>query len=219
MVFVFNLDAIVVALIAVVLLIPIALLRWLNVIDEESAILSGSWALFAASLIATGKNLRGRLFFFFPTWMATLSCALYASYNLFEKVVSFTKIAFVFFLLLLFILLFFLFFQEKKQIKDLPYKILQLPDKNNGMLSYLKGIKELFFFPLFGKWTEDMCEYNIRVLQFLKENDIEMKFSEEFHANLIDTKNNISGGGNQKPDNKIRESFMSEIDHQIKLWK
>lgn len=219
MVFVFNIHAVFVALIAVVLLIPIALLRWLNVIDEESAILSGSWALFAASLIATGQNLRGRLFFFFPTWMVTLSCALYASYHLFEKVVSFTKIAFLVFLLLVFILLVFLFFHDKKQIKDLPFKILQLPDKNDGMLSYLKAIKGLFFFPLFSKWTEEMCEYNIRVLQFLKENDIEMKFSEEFRANLIDTKNNISSGGNQKPDSKIRESFMSEIDHQIKLWK
>lgn len=219
MVFVFNIHAVFVALIAAVLLIPIALLRWLNVIDEESAILSGSWALFAASLIATGQNLRGRLFFFFPTWMVTLSCALYASYHLFEKVVSFTKIAFLVFLLLVFILLVFLFFHDKKQIKDLPYKILQLPDKSNGMLPYLKGIKQLFFFPLFSKWTEDLCEYNIRVLQFLKENDIEMKFSEEFRANLIDTKNNISSGGNQKPDSKIRESFMAEIDHQIKLWR
>ena len=219
MVFVFNRDAIGVVLIAIVLLSPIALLRWLNLIAEESVLLSGSWALFAASLIATKRNYKGRLFFIFPTWTVTLPCAIYTSYHFFGGVISFVKIALLIFILVVFLLIVFLFFHEKKQIQNLHVKVLQLPDKGNGMLLYWNEIKNLFFFPLFSRWTESICEYNISVLQFLTTNGIELRFSEELYANLIDTKNNISGGSNQKPDSKIREAFMSEIDHQIKIWK
>lgn len=219
MIFVFNRDAIRVALIALLLLLPIALLWWLNVIKEESVFLPGSWALFAASLIASKRNLRGRLFYIFPTWIVTLSCAIYTSYHFFDGVVSVVKFGLIIFLLLVTLLVVFLFLHERRQIKKLHIKLLELPDKSSGMLHYWNDIKNLFFFPLFNKWTESMCEYNIRVLEFLKENDIDLRFSEEFCSNLMETKSNISNGGNQKPDIKIREAFVSEIDHQIKIWK
>ena len=179
----------------------------------------GSWALFAASLIATGIGLKARFFYIFPTWVFTLPCALYTTYNFWETTVSFLKIALLFFIVLIVFIILVIYIQEKSKLRNLYLGVIDIPDKNNGTELYWKGLKSLFFFPLFGKWSVAVYEYNIGVLQQLKDNGIELRFSEEFQNEMVKGKNSLLTREAQSFDPKVKDHFFAEIDHQIKTWQ
>lgn len=216
---VFNTAALLIALIALVFLGPIALLYKIDWIGEESAFLLGGWSLFVASLIGGKMKLKGRLFYIFPTWAITLPCAIYVSYAHFGKLMRFTIVALLVIVLLIILLFVYVYFDQKKQSRDLHLKFIEIPDKSDGTLNYWKQVKELFFFPVIGKWNEDIYDYNIRVLQHLKENNIELQHAEEFSAEMIKMKNSFLIGDQQKFNRKIKDEFLSGIEHQIKIWK
>ena len=219
MVIVFNKGALAVALIALVFLCPVALLWKFQVLEEDSMFLIGSWALFSASFIGTMMQLKGRLFFIFPTWMVTLPCALYTSFHFFEKVISFVKGALFISLLLIILCIVIVFIHEKKQKRNLFFRDITIPVKADGLSKYWRDIRGLFFFPVFGKWTEDIYEYNIRVLQSLKDNQVELRYTDDFLTEMIKMKESLASGHTDNFNKKTKDDFFADIEHQIKIWK
>jgi hypothetical protein len=136
---------------------------------------------------------------------------------------SFAKIVFLIFvsIVLFIVILAFivLFISEKKRKRDLEYFHINIPEKSDGILNYWKGIRDLFFFPLFYKWTDEIYDYNIRVLQHLNEHDVKLRYSNDFSTELVRMKNCILNGETQHINNKIKNDFFSEIEYQIKTWQ
>lgn len=223
MIIILNKGAIAVILLSLILLSPVALMWKYDIIEESTMLLAGSWLLFTASFIGIKAKLNDRLFYLFPTWIFTFPFAIYSSYNFFGKVMSFTKILFLIILsiLILIVLLAFiaLFIKEKKRKKNLQKQEIKIPLKDDGNLMYWNGIKDLFYFPIFYKWTDEIYDYNIKVLQYLKDNNVDIKYCDDFATELNKIKTCIFNGENEPINSKIKKDFFAEIDHQIKTWR
>ncbi len=210
MVLIFNQGALVVALIALIFLSPVALLWKFDVIEENTAFLVGSWLLFAASFIGIKTGLKDRVFFIFPTWLITLPLALYTSFIFFGKVLSIAKIVLLVILAIIILIallaLFALFISEKKKIRNLHNVEIIIPEKKDGILNYWKGINDLFFFPVFLKWTDSIYAHNIKVLNHLKEKEVIILHSEDFLKELNRMKNSILKGDKETINSRPSKS-------------
>ena len=90
-----------------------------------------------------------------------------------------------------------------------------MPEFLNLILSKMPDSieKRFYFFPVFSIWAGPVYGYNISVFQLLKLNGIDIMFSEKFCSTLIEAKIKVSGRGEQGPDRKIREAFISQTNH------
>ncbi|MDI9309286.1 MAG: hypothetical protein QM535_03630 [Limnohabitans sp.] len=219
MVFVFNADAFVVAFFGLLFCTPIGALYYFNVIEEDTLAILGSWILFFTSIISGKSGLRGRFFFIIPTWVVTFGLVCFTSYYAYDKLISIIKwlvIAIIFFLIVAYFLI---FLSEKKRERNLNFVDIVLPEEADGNLIYWNEIKKMFYSPLFGKWSLDVCDYNIRVLEFLKANQVELKTMDIYLSDIIKVKNSINRGDYLKPDNSVHSLFMEEINQKINALK
>jgi hypothetical protein len=220
---VFNAGVIAVALLALLLMSPILIMWKFNMVEDDTVFVLGSWCLCFASILGVKLDFKDRIFFFIPTWVITLPTAIYVSYTFSGKVIGIGLNIFLVFLLIIVVIILLaylsIFFSEKKKNKNLQIQEIVLPNKNEGLLNYWKGIKELFYFPLFYKLTPEIIEYNIGILKLLKENNEAINHSQELLSELQSLKLGLIIGETQKIDSTIKANFFAEIDHQIKTWQ
>lgn len=223
---IFNIAAFYVTCLSAVFIIPLALLSKNGIISEDTFLLSSGWILFISDAICRKMNYHGRLFFIIPTWLITLGIAVYGTFYHFGIMVGIIKnvllITIVFILTFIIFGLFSLYFKEKQKMKDLNYDmdLIIVPNQSNGMLYFWEEIKNLFFFPLFHKYTNEVYAYNIIVFDKLKENNIEIGHSENLYKELKRMRQEVLNGNQGATFNmKVKDTFISEIEHQIEISK
>ena len=212
MIVIFNGGAVGVAFIAAILISPILLLDYLNVLETDNAVFLACWALFAASLIGAKMNLRARLFVVFPTWVLTLPIALVATVHHADKIFSLAKGVLMILGILIGALVLLItigsLYYERKRFKALLVQVIELPGREEGDVKYWRAIRSLFFFPRFGKWTGLVYDHNLRVLDMLRENNVELEHADAFAADLSRVRDGFQAGIVAAPDKKIRQHFQ-----------
>lgn len=113
------------------------------------------------------------------------------------------------------------FWSEKRQLRNIRVKELKMP-ADRGVVEKWIDIKTLFFFPTFMQWTEEICDYNLKVFKMLNENEIYYERTDEMIEKINETKRALKMGYKSVGMKKLSFEFGKELDKAImyskQLW-
>lgn len=91
-----------------------------------------------------------------------------------------------------------------------------------GTVEQWIDLKALFFFPTFMRWTEEICDYNLKVFKMLNENEIYYERADEMIEKINETKLALKMGYKSVGMKKLSFEFGKELDKAImnskQLW-
>jgi len=206
---IFNLYAVVVALFVVLFSIPVFILYHFNIIGEDIAGILVSWILLVVSFAAKQSDVNAKLFFI-PMWILSIPIPFFMTYISYGWIGILTTFGiFIAFVGIVFLLL---YNSERKQANKINYAEIILPSKENPVEFWTK-LKDLFFFPSFLKLTPAVCDYNLKVVEKVESEKIEMQTLADFKKEMITGKNSFDS--TVVINAEIKNNFMTEIDDII----
>jgi len=113
------------------------------------------------------------------------------------------------------------YWSEKRQLRNIRVRELKMP-QYRGTVEQWIDLKALFFFPTFMRWTEEICDYNLKVFKMLNENEIYYERADEMIEKINETKLALKMGYKSVGMKKLSFEFGKELDKAImnskQLW-
>lgn len=190
--------------------IPVFLLNYFNVISDDLSIVLISWITLGCSIIGKQSGINGRLFFI-PMWILSIPIPFIATFGTYGWTGILITIGI--FALLIGTVLFFSYKSEKKREQEIDYAEIIFPTKEDKPIDYWNKIKNLFFFPSFVKLSPAICQYNLRVIDKIETENLELKSLADLKNELLNGKNSFETEVKINPD--IKNNFFTEIDEII----
>lgn len=207
---IFNIYAIVVALLTALFASPVLLLYYFNVIDKDITNILVGWILLAVSIGAKQSNVNARLFFI-PMWILSIPVPFMLTYVAYGWIgILVTLGIFVSIIGIVYLLL---YNAERKKVQQIEYATIDIPNKADDNVEYWNKVKEAFFIPTFVKFTPSICHYNLNVIEKLSSQNTELQTLDEFKKEMIAGKN--SNDTTVKINSTTVNNLLAEIDNII----
>lgn len=207
---IFNIYAILIALMVVIFSIPVFLLNYFNVIGDDLSVVLISWIILGCSVIGKQSGVNGRLFFI-PMWLLSIPIPFIATFGSYGWTGILITIGV--FAVLIGTVLFLSYKSEKRREQEIDYAEIIFPTKEDKPIDYWNKIKDLFFFPSFVKLSPAICQYNLRVIEKIEAENLELKSLADLKNELLNGKNSFEADIKLNPD--IKKNFHTEIDEII----
>ncbi|WP_430412072.1 hypothetical protein [Kordia sp.] len=204
---IFNLDAILVTLLAALFSAPFFGVYYFGGMGEEILVICVSWMILVASFVGKGIGVVGRLFFI-PMWLLSIPLPFVITYMSYK----WTGIGVTFGIFIGFILLIIglSYISEKKRLKNLRSEKIEFPDREEDAVVYWQAIKDKFFLPSYLKMTPEIARFNNRVVEALQKQEVELTTIEAFKTEM-----GKAGSKRKKIDPQAEKNLMAEIDQKI----
>ncbi|EDP97899.1 hypothetical protein U8527_18075 [Kordia algicida OT-1] len=204
---IFNLDAILIALLSALLSLPFLGIYYFGGMNDDILIICISWMILVASFIGKASGTVGRLFFI-PMWLLSIPLPFIVTYGRY----GWTGIGVTFGIFIGFVglLLGFMYYVEKKRLNNLRSEKIEFPDRETDPEAYWEVVKEKFFSPTFIKMTPEIGRFNIRVAEALQRDNVELTTLEAYKQEMAK-----AGSKRKKIDSKAEDNLMEEIDQKI----
>ena len=202
---IFNIQAIFVALFALLFSVPFFIINYLGWIGDELTMVFVSWMILIASVVGKSMDIVGRLFFI-PMWILSIPLPFIITYSLYEWtgiIVTFSILIGPFILILLALIT-----SERKKANNIRMVKPDLPDYNEDPVAYWTAVKKQLFLPTFIKMNPEIAAYNIRVLDEVSKQEIKPSTLEFLKAEM----NNVRSHS-KKVDKNVVDVFLEEINN------
>jgi len=207
---IFNIYAILIALMVVIFSIPVFLLNYFNVIGDDLSVVLISWIILGCSVIGKQSGINGRLFFI-PMWIISIPIPFIATFGSYGWTGILITIGV--FAVLIGSILFLSYKSEKRKEQEIDYAEIIFPTKEDKPIDYWNKIKDLFFFPSFVKLSPAICQYNLRVIEKIEAENLELKSLADLKNELLNGKNSFEA--DVKINSNVKNNFFTEIDEII----
>ncbi|MBC8755853.1 hypothetical protein H2O64_14340 [Kordia sp. YSTF-M3] len=204
---IFNLDAILITLLAGILSLPFFGIYYFGGMNEDILIICISWMILVASFIGKASGTVGRIFFI-PMWLLSIPLPFIMTYGRYEWTgIGVTFAIFIGFISLMVLLMYYF---ENKRLKKLRSEKIEFPNREEDPEVYWDAVKDKFFIPTFLKMTPEIARFNIRVAEHLEKQDVTLE-------NVAAFKNEMGKAGSKrkKIDPTAEKNLMAEIDQKI----
>lgn len=208
---IFNIDAILVTLIAGLLSLPFFAIYYFGWIGEEMLTIFISWMIFLASVIGKVSGIVGRLFFL-PMWLLSIPLPFIVTYGIYKW--TGIGVTFGVFIAVVGLIFGLIYNSEKRRAGKLRSEKIELPDIETDPEAYWEAVKEAFFFPTFLKMSPNIARFNVRVAEHLERSGIELEHLESFKREM-----GKANSKRQKIDPNAQKMLLEEIDLKLEQTK
>ena len=210
---IFNIHAIIIAIVALLFSLPFIIAYNLGWINDHILVISMSWMVLVASLAGKSQDIVGRLFFI-PMWILSIPLPLlitFFAYGWTGILVTFSILISPFILIL-----FIVIYQERKKADNIHTTKPDLPNYNNDPLAFWEAFKKNLYFPSYVKMRPTIAAYNLRVVEEVEKQGVNISYAEEFknEANKYRLNPNV-----KKMNKDVVKLFLADIDFKISQCK
>ncbi len=204
---IFNIQAIGVALLAILFSIPFLIARYFNWIGDEMISIFVCWMILAASIVGKFNDMVGRLFFL-PMWIISIPLPFLMTYVHYQ----WTGIATTFgvFLSPVILALLYVVYSDKKRVSNLRTETINLPNYEESETAYWTAVKDAIFTPTFMKMNGEIAQYNLRLANEVAKVDAEIPSLYAFKQEMTSVSMH-----SKKVDSDIVSAFKEEINMLI----
>jgi hypothetical protein len=204
---IFNVDAILVTLLAGLLSLPFFAIYYFGGMNEDILIICISWMILVASFIGKTAGTVGRIFFI-PMWLLSIPLPFIITYGRYEW--TGIGVTFAIFIGLISLMVLLMYYFENKRLTKLRSEKIEFPDREADPEAYWDAVKEKFFSPTFIKMTPEIARFNIRVADALQKDNVELTTLEAYKQEM-----GKAGSKRKKVDPTGEKNLMAEIDQKI----
>jgi hypothetical protein len=144
----------------------------MRLITEEAMFLLVSIVVLIVSILMGKPSLLPRLFFL-PVWLWAIVAIIVTSYFYFDKEKIIYVVATV--TVLIFSTVLYSYIKEKRRTEVISMASVELPYSNFKGVEFWEAVENLFFFPFFLKPTEEICDYNLQVIEKIESLELSFK--------------------------------------------
>jgi len=203
---IFNIHAILVALLALLFSIPFFIAAYFNWIGQHMTMIFVSWMLLLAALVGKFKlDIVGRLFFL-PMWIICIPIPFIFTSAFYGWTGIILTLSIILSPLALIIGL--LYKNEKERADNIRNENVNLPSLENDRVEFWTAVEKTLFVPTFIKMRSEIAGFNIRVVDEVIKQGFDSSSLQTYKGEMLKVQNNSS---------KINKTLTRLFDAELSL--